>query len=103
MKPRSPSKSCPGYRCLTRIPVGRDLCHFCTRGPARPLFTDQPGDGPEPIAAVITRFEEELPTCPCGGLADGEHHESSLLHQRYAMAQLGPAGPMPQWRRFLSR
>lgn len=95
-------KPCPGDRCLTRIPVERDLCHFCTRSMAR-ITIIQPDDGPEPIATVITRFEEELPTCACGGLADGEHHEMSLLHQRYAMAQLGLAGPQPQWRRFLTR
>ncbi len=28
---------------------------------------------------------------------------SSAAESEQAMAQLGPAGPMPQWRRFLSR
>ena len=103
MKPRSPSKPCPGYRCLTRIPLDRVLCHFCHRGEAKPSYQPPPPEGLESVTTIVQRFEEELPTCPCGGLADGEHHESSLLHQRYAMAQLGPADPSPQWRRFLSR
>ena len=25
------TKPCPAPRCLTRIPVGRELCHFCRR------------------------------------------------------------------------